>query len=463
MPDAAPTQPPSDPSLTIENTPEENAEQCLDSDSADPDVEGDDEGDSIISASATAPIVQRSDRSLFELNRWFTHGRLHVEPEWQRKYVWDKKRASRLIESVLIGMPIPVVYLAEMEDGNFEVVDGRQRLTSIFDYFANKYPLRGLEMCPDLNGRYFREVDKRTQSKLENYTLRTFELSSSTPKDIMFLLFERLNTGGVALNDMEIRNCLYRGPLNNLLKELSQNEEFKRTFNLRNMDRRMMDRSCVLRFLAFYERTHLKARSGLKQFLNEFFRTHREADSTKLDELRKTFTRTMKACHSIFGEYGFRLRKDARGEWAPRPNLAIFQSVAVPMTDYDLGQLTRAADRILEDYLDLIATDTTWVDAVTKSTSDYQKIEYAFDTWKNRLRETLNDVTSNDSKRCFSRELKKELFDQHRTCAICGQEIKLINDAALDHEIHYWRGGKAIPDNARLVHRICNMERGGRL
>jgi hypothetical protein len=269
-------------------------------------------------------------------------------------------------------------------------------------------------------------------------------------------------TGGVALNDMEIRNCLYRGPLNDLLKELSQDEDFKQTFNKKNMGRRMMDRSCVLRFLAFYERSYLKAKNGLKQFLNEFFRTYRDADGAKLDEYRKHFKRTMKACHSIFGEHGFRLRKGGRGEWAPKSNLAIFQAVAVPLTDYDLGQLTRAADRILEDYLDLIATDPVWVDAVTKSTGDYQNIEYAFQTWRDRLKDTLREVPPNDSNRYFSRELKKELFDQDRTCKICGQEIKLMNDAALDHELHYWRGGKTIPDNARLVHRHCNAERGGR-
>jgi hypothetical protein len=169
-------------------------------------MDAEDEGDLLVAAQAGHPVVvQKSDRSLFELHRWFQRGRLHVEPEWQRAYVWDRKRASRLIESVLIDMPIPVIYLAEMEDGNYEVVDGRQRLTSIFEFFEGKYPLKGLEILTDLNEKSFSQLDSRSQGKLENYTLRTFELAAATPKDMMFLLFERLNTGGVALNDMEIR------------------------------------------------------------------------------------------------------------------------------------------------------------------------------------------------------------------------------------------------------------------
>ena len=205
MPGSAPMQPFSEAFPSIEISADGSEEPRLDSASEELEVEGEDEGDSKVSPPTTGPIVQRSDRSRYELHRWLTQGRLHVEPEWQRAYVWDKKRAARLIESVLIGMPIPVVYLAEMEDGNFEVVDGRQRLTSIFEFFKGEYSLKGLEMLTDLNGKRFADLDSRNQSKLENYTLRTFELSSSTPKDMMFLLFERLNTGGVALNDMEIR------------------------------------------------------------------------------------------------------------------------------------------------------------------------------------------------------------------------------------------------------------------
>jgi hypothetical protein len=113
----------------------------------------------------------------------------------------------------------------------------------------------------------------------------------------------------------------------------------------------------------------------------------------------------------------------------------------------------------VEEYLDLVTTDTVWVDGVSKSTGDSNKIKYVFETWNGRLKGLLESVVDLDPERVFSARLKKEMFLQDKTCRACGQEIKLIQDAALDHDMHYWRGGKTIPSNARLLHRLCNLKR----
>ena len=222
--------------------------------------------------------------------------------------MWDKRRASRLIESFLINLPVPVIYLAQNIEGNYEVIDGLQRLTSVFDFFANKYELRGLEIKKDLNGYEFQELSNILQRILKNSTLRTFELSRETPKDLMFLIFERLNTGGISLNEMEIRNCLYRGKMNDLIKELAQFKEFKLCVNQKNIHRRMKDRALILRFLAFYQMTYTKARRGLKAFFNEFCETYKDPTERKLDEFHNQFKKAIKAAFSIFGTNGFRLR-----------------------------------------------------------------------------------------------------------------------------------------------------------
>ena len=408
-------------------------------------------------------IVSKNDRSLAELFRWYKQGKLIIDPEWQREYVWDRKRASKLLESILIDIPVPVIYLAQTRSRKYEVIDGQQRLSSVFDYFDDKLKLSGLEIKTELNGKKFKECEDLIKGKLEDATLRTFELSDSTPKDLMFLIFERLNTGGVALNDMEIRNCLYRGRLNDLLKKLRENTYFVEVINQKNIEKRMNDRMLVLRFLAFYERTPDKARRGLKSFLNEFFDTYRDLSDAKQKEYERVFNNAMRASRTIFGDNGFRLRRAKEstqgGEWTPKPNAAVFQAITVPFTDYDIGQLTRAADRIFEEYLDLIATDDKWITCVSRATGGYQSISYAFDTWKDRLAKALKDVPSQDKERMFSKQLKKEMFEQENTCSICKQEIKLLNDAALDHEKHYWRGGQTVPSNARLAHRLCNSER----
>jgi uncharacterized protein with ParB-like and HNH nuclease domain len=136
--------------------------------------------------------------------------------------VWDNKRASKLIESFLMDIPIPVVYLAKTDEGKYEVIDGVQRLTSVFNFFEGRLKLSGMEFFKDANKKGFKDLDRVRQSKLEDATIRTFELSPKTSKNLLFIIFERLNTGGIALNEMEIRNCIYRGPLNDLIKELAR-------------------------------------------------------------------------------------------------------------------------------------------------------------------------------------------------------------------------------------------------
>ena len=144
-------------------------------------IEGSSEGDLDLQGTKPTMNLAKNDRSLAEFNRWFTKGRLIVDPEWQRKYVWDRKRASRLIESFLIELPVPVIYLSLNEEGKYEVIDGLQRLTSVFDYFANKYKLTGLEILSHLNGRQFADLDADLQGKLEDTTLRNIRIGPDCP------------------------------------------------------------------------------------------------------------------------------------------------------------------------------------------------------------------------------------------------------------------------------------------
>jgi hypothetical protein len=431
----------------LESTPE-------DIEADDDELEGADEGDFEEAPECETISLDKNDRSLSELHRWYQRGRLILDTEWQREYVWNRKRSSCLIESFLIDLPIPVIYLAVNQEEKYEVIDGLQRLTSVFDFFDNKYQLTGLEIKEDLNDCQFNDLPERLQDKLWDSTLRTFELSANTPKHLMFLIFERLNTGGVKLNEMEIRNCLYRGKLNDLIKELALLDKFKECVNQKNIHKRMKDRSHILRFLAFYQMMYLKAKKGLKAFFNEFCDTYRNPGEEKLNEFRNQFKKAIKAAYTIFGNRGFRLTSKSRSA-----NASVFQVICVSFTDYDLGALTRSADAIYEEYLDLVSTDEHWVNCVSRSTGDSNRISYAFETWKTRLEQVMENSEPNDSTRLFSRKLKEELYRQSDVCKICEQKISLIDDAVLDHDKHYWRGGQTVPENARLVHRHCNATR----
>src|SRR5439155_24744298 len=134
------------------------------------------EGDLEVALGAQGVLIEKNDRSLSEFHRWYKGGRLIVDPEWQRQYVWDRKRASRLIESFLIDIPVPVIYLAKNDEGKYEVIDGLQRLTSVFRFFDSEFVLDHMEVLKECSGKKYRELPERHQKKLQDATLRTFEL-----------------------------------------------------------------------------------------------------------------------------------------------------------------------------------------------------------------------------------------------------------------------------------------------
>ena len=193
----------------------------------------------------------KNDRSIFELYRRYQRGDLNLDPEFQRNYVWDDKRASLLVESVLLEIPIPVIYLAEEIDGRFTIIDGQQRLRSFFRFINNDFKLKNLRVLSDYEGKFFKTLDKDNQIKVEDATLRTIEIRKETNPNVKFEIFERLNVGSVKLNDQELRNCIYRGKYNNLIKELSENKDFLTLLGLDEAQKRMQQREMVLHYLAF--------------------------------------------------------------------------------------------------------------------------------------------------------------------------------------------------------------------
>lgn len=427
----------------------------------DNDEDGSDEGALDLSGGPRQAVMQPKDVPLGVYYTWFQRGKLNLNPDWQRAYVWKGKRPSYLIESILMRLPIPVIFLSRTKDGGLEVIDGVQRLTTVFNFIDNKFALTGLEVFKELNGKRFKDLSQKMQSDIEDSVISCFELSEDTSQDLKFTTFERINTGGMSLNEMEIRNCIYRGKLNSKLADWAQNDDFRKAINMRNLSDRMFDRGLILRFLAFDTIKHDKVTAGIKSFLNRFFETYKDPSDEIVADFEKRFKRAMRNSYTVFGSNAFRLRKtDYRGggEWAPKANAAIFQVISTSLAPYDTVQISQRADAIMEEYLDILS-DQQWLDSVSKSTGDAKKIKYAFDAWGRRLGALMDGVEGLDNSRIFKVQLKKELYDQDATCRICGNEIKSISDSAVDHVEQYWRGGATIPSNARLVHRSCNNAR----
>lgn len=405
----------------------------------------------------------KNDRSIFELYRRYQRGDLNLDPEFQRNYVWDDKRASLLVESVLLEIPIPVIYLAEEIDGRFTIIDGQQRLRSFFRFINNEFKLRKLRVLSDFEGKLFKTLDKDSQIKVEDATLRTIEIRKETNPDVKFEIFERLNVGSVKLNDQELRNCIYRGKYNNLIKELSENRDFLLLLGLDEAQKRMQQREIVLHFLAFYDQTYSKYKQPMKQFLNNEMENNKGISDEKINLLRQKFKDSISLTKTIFGENAFRRfvpgNKDKPdGKWEKRVNMGLFEVLMCGFSKYRKNQIIPLSDAIREELIHLMVFDQKFINSISGTgTTNVDKVVNRFKIWEEALQEIVGIPKTEN--RLFSQEFKKKLFDQNPTCKICGNAILLLEDATIDHIDQYWRGGKTIEDNARLTHAYCNMSR----
>jgi len=405
----------------------------------------------------------KADRSIFELYRQYQKGNLDLQPGFQRLQVWDNSKSSRLIESVLLEVPIPVIYLSEESDGKYSVIDGQQRLNAFFKFLENNLRLSGLTILVELNGKRFQDIPKNLQDKFENATIRIIEIRKESDPDVKFEIFERLNTGSVQLNAQELRNCIYRGRYNELLKELSGNKDFQFLLGLKEPHNRMQDRELILRFFAFYHNTYLKYTPPMKRFLNKEMEKHRNLNEAEENELRNVFKKSVRLSKTVFGDKAFHRfvagsKEDPNGCYERKMNKGLFDIIMFGFTMYDENQIIPNSDAIREELLWMMTHEEEFINAISGSGTDSkEKTLTRFDKWLSALKEIVGIPVTEP--RTFSYQYKKQLWESNSTCARCKQRIQIIDDAEVDHIEQYWRGGKTIPLNARLTHRYCNRSR----
>lgn len=414
--------------------------------------------------------TKSADPEIDSLYGKFKRGKLILQPDFQRLFVWDRTKASRLIESALLDVPIPIVYLAEEADGRELVIDGQQRLTSFFSYIDGTFPpdgkpfkLTGLKVLDELNNKSYRELSETLQDKIRYYQIRAITILQDSHPDLKFEIFERLNTGAVPLNDMELRNCIYHGDYMELLRQLARDADFRHILGLKEADPRMHDVELVLRFAAFYHATYLKYQPPIKRFLNRDMERYRHISREEADELRGVFKISVQIVKSLFGTSAFKrfyggTKLNPNGNWETKQfNASLYDVMMGVFWNKDRNSIYAVLDSLREGFIDLMVSNEQFVDAILIGTSEQGKVRKRF-----LLADALvDDILQSYKKqpRLFSLEFKKELFARDQTCAICYQHISSIDDAAIDHIQQYWKGGKTIPENARLTHRYCNLSR----
>jgi len=246
--------------------------------------------------------VSPSDPTLENLAQKVANNDMIV-PFYQRRFVWKIEQASRLIESFLMGLPVPQVFLYVNDDNQLEIIDGQQRILSI-KYFLEGYfgeednrgkrqifKLKGLSERSEYNGRTFDELSDRDKRRLRNSTLRAINIRQLTPDanyDSVFHIFERLNTGGTALKPQEIRNAVYRGDIVSQLQELNDDGDWQAILGLKSPDRNQKDVELILRLFGLFEDWE-EYEKPMLHFLNRTMRNNRDFDSDKAERFADRF------------------------------------------------------------------------------------------------------------------------------------------------------------------------------
>ncbi|MDX1955566.1 MAG: DUF262 domain-containing protein, partial [Chitinophagaceae bacterium] len=372
--------------------------------------------------------TEQGDLEISSLLGKFQRGRLNIQPEYQRQFVWDKVKSSRLIESALLDIPLPVVYLSEEQDGKENVIDGQQRLTSFFSYINGKLPdgsdfkLSGLKVFRELNGKKFCELSEELQDKISYYKLRTIKFKKESDNDLQFEIFARLNTGSVPLNDQELRNCVFRGKFNNLLKELADDVDFRHILGLTVPDKRMKDRELVLRFASFHFNTYLNYKAPIKNFLNHTMEKYQDISNADEQNLRIAFKNTVQIIRTLLDKNAFKRfyrgdEKNKNGKWETQKfNVSLFDILMYSFAREDKNNVHQNLDRIREALIDLMTTDQGFIDSIELSTSSVKAVTYRFDKWRMTLQTILGIGVKEH--RCFTYKLKQELFDADDTCVL---------------------------------------------
>lgn len=335
-------------------------------------------------------------------------GKYQLRPDFQRRRRWERPKQSRLIESFIMNIPIPPIFLYEYEFSKYEVMDGLQRLTAIKEFYDDKFPLEGLEYWKELNGKKYSELPQEIKSGIDRRYLSSLILlketaSSKTKADEMKqLVFERINSGGVKLEYQESRNALYSGNFNDLVITLSRNEYFCKIFDIpiseeeteelanNTMYKTMADVEMVVRFFAM---RYLDEYEGitLKVFFDKFTDSANKLSQSVLDDYQHVFEQTIKLVFDIYGEQAFCLYKQISGkeQWylTRNPKKTIYDPVMTVLSqklDY-ADSFLKNKDQVMAATIELMKNQPELFNGRKGTKSDIAKRIDAFDAMFNKF------------------------------------------------------------------------------
>ena len=306
---------------------------------------------------------------------------LSDRPEFQRNYVWTESQSSKLIESIIMNVPIPPCYLSQNDESEYDVIDGQQRIYTLYRFLLDKLKLIKLEVHPEFNNMVFSELPNKIQRRIKTHVLRCVVITNESHPEIKFDVFERLNTGNTPLTAQELRNCVFRGKLNNLLKELSFGEQWLQIRGRKKPDKRLADEELILRYFAFVLQDVKSHALPIQQRLNKTALDGNNLSKSKLEGLKTRWLESLEISLTWFEP----------NECFRRPGIKTMNRVVFDLVMYSSRHTTpklakKNRSRFRDNYAKIMK-DEEFVDLINWSVDSRTRTQKRFDMWNEAMAE----------------------------------------------------------------------------
>ena len=322
--------------------------------------------------------IKQEQFSIYDYVQQYKKGRLIIDPDFQRNLVWKSDKKSQFIESIILNFPLPPLYVLQQRDNTLVVVDGLQRTTTLIGFLDNikGFALTGLKKLHQLNGNTFSDLPSAYQARIQSKKILLYILKPSIPIEVVYDLFDRINTGGTSLNRQEVRNAVFNGKATQLLKKMSEQDYFKKAIDNSVSPTRMKDREVILRYLAFKIFDYQDDYQGnMSDFLEKTMRKINLMTYEDIQLLENDFNRIMDITYDFFGDKNFRIPVyDAKGNKSRGSiNIAVFESIAYFFSLNTNEWLCAHKDKIIENFTILINSEE-YIYAVKSSTNNTLRV-----------------------------------------------------------------------------------------
>ncbi|HWE45556.1 MAG TPA: DUF262 domain-containing protein [Caulobacteraceae bacterium] len=318
-------------------------------------------------------VTAQVDYNLGTLRDLAEESTIELKPHFQRRFRWDNAKRSKLIESLLLNVPIPPIYLNEDKYGKYSVIDGKQRISTVQQFLGNSLKLEKLSIFHDLNGKKYSELPPPIQTILRTRpTLRAIIVLRQSDPAIKYEVFQRLNTGGVPLNAQEIRNNVFAGRLNSKINELGDEPKFHGVLGIKDkaqskLYQEMRDSELVLRYMTFADEWET-FQGGVKTRMDGFMDANRDAKPDRVAALSRKFSSALNNVTAIFGDDSFRRWVPEKRSWRNQVLAALYDAQMLGLQEFKLKDLSANKPRIMTAFKRLFS-DQVFLRSVNAATN----------------------------------------------------------------------------------------------